>query len=75
MSMPKTIHSSVTESRVLELARDALTDLHHPGICLACGEDHDECEPDAREHQCYSCHQRAVYGAEAILLMRAFHQD
>jgi hypothetical protein len=33
------------------------------GICIACGEEQEAVEPDARRHKCESCGEDAVYGA------------
>ena len=38
------------------------------GFCVACGEEADSCEPDARGYECESCGARAVYGAEELML-------
>ena len=38
------------------------------GFCVACGEEADGCEPDARQYECESCGARAVYGAEELML-------
>lgn len=39
------------------------------GICLACHETTDGCEPDARKRECPSCGKREVYGIEEALIM------
>jgi hypothetical protein len=39
------------------------------GVCLACGETRDCCEPDAREYTCESCDKPQVYGIEELLIM------
>jgi hypothetical protein len=39
------------------------------GICLACGEIRDCCEPDARNYKCESCGERKVFGVEELLMM------
>lgn len=39
------------------------------GICLTCGKEQGECEPDARAYKCSSCGANDVYGAEEIALM------
>ena len=68
--MPKIeIHPSVTQARVIEAAQRSMTTLDNPGICLACGEDADGVEPDARRYVCECCGERAVYGAEELLMM------
>jgi hypothetical protein len=38
------------------------------GFCVACGEEADSCEPDAREYECEACGAYAVYGAEELML-------
>jgi hypothetical protein len=62
------MHPSLTADRITEACERAMTPLDNPGFCTACGEDADECEPDARQYRCESCGQRAVYGAEELLL-------
>jgi hypothetical protein len=44
------------------------TECENPGFCLACGNEQDGCEPDAREYECEDCGKRQVYGAEEILM-------
>ena len=41
----------------------------NPGFCVACGEERDGCEPDARNYPCESCGKSQVYGAMELLLM------
>jgi hypothetical protein len=55
----------------MEGAQAQMCDLENPGICIACGDDADGCEPDARAYRCESCEERAVYGCEELLLMIA----
>ena len=38
------------------------------GICLACGAEACQVEPDARDYECDVCGEEAVYGAEEVLL-------
>ena len=38
------------------------------GFCVACGEEAESCEPDARGYECESCGARAVFGAEELML-------
>jgi len=61
------IHPDVTLDRVIA-AVQADSDL---GFCTACGEEQDGCEPDARAYKCEACGQRAVYGAQELLLEMA----
>jgi hypothetical protein len=41
------------------------------GFCLACGEEANGVEPDARRYTCESCGAAKVYGAEELLMMVA----
>lgn len=47
----------------------------NPGFCLACGEEQDGCEPDARQYECETCGEHQVYGAEEVLLMGMYEID
>lgn len=69
----KDIHSSVTAQRVMDAVEREMTSLDNPGICLACGNEQDGCEPDARRYECEACGERQVYGAQELLLMGAHH--
>lgn len=63
------VHASVTSERIADACERGLTSLDNPGICIACGEDADGCEPDARKYQCEGCGECAVYGAEELAIM------
>ena len=39
------------------------------GICLACGEERYQTEPDARGYPCEGCNQNKVYGVQELLIM------
>jgi len=62
------MHLSITADRVGEAVERELTTLDNPGFCLHCGAEADGCEPDARQYQCESCGEAAVYGAAEILI-------
>jgi hypothetical protein len=62
------LHPSITEDRILEACERAISSLDNPGFCIACGEDADGCEPDARRYECECCGAKTVYGAEELLL-------
>lgn len=62
------LHSSITSKRVIDLVEDQFTSLNNPGICTACGEDAEDCEPDACGYECEYCGNFAVFGAEELLL-------
>ena len=54
--------------RVLALAEESMFGMGSTGICKACGEDQEGCEPDARGYECDSCGERQVYGAEELVI-------
>jgi Zn finger protein HypA/HybF involved in hydrogenase expression len=58
------IHSDVTIDRVVELIEED----DNTGLCLACGAERPNTEPDARRYECDECGAKQVYGAEQILL-------
>jgi len=62
------LHSSITAERVCAVVEETMFGLATTGICTACGEEQEGCEPDAREYVCESCGKPAVYGAEELLL-------
>ena len=39
------------------------------GICIACGEERESCEPDARRYPCEECGKKQVYGTPELLVM------
>ena len=39
------------------------------GFCVKCGAEKYGVEPDARKYKCEECGERAVYGAEELLMM------
>lgn len=42
-------------------------DDNYQGICIACGEIADECEPDACNYPCEACGRKKVFGVEEAL--------
>lgn len=62
------LHHSITPERVMAAVESRMEDMENPGFCRACGEDADDCEPDAEGYKCHSCGAMAVDGAENILL-------
>ena len=65
------IHKTVTIDRIIATIEHNNLSLENVGICLACGEDNDSCEPDARNYECESCGSRQVFGAEELLMRYA----
>lgn len=62
------VHPSITAERIMDAVERRNTTLDNPGICIACGTDAEGVEPDARRYKCEACGERAVYGAEELLL-------
>ena len=62
-------HHSITEERVIDAMQSQTFGLENPGFCLACGADHDGCEPDARNYDCYECGEKQVFGAEEVFMV------
>jgi hypothetical protein len=65
------VHKSITADRVIAAVKNAAGSLDNPGFCLACGEDAEGCEPDARGYECEYCGEHKVYGAEETLFFMA----
>jgi hypothetical protein len=61
-------HPSITADRVCEAVEREMTSLDNPGFCIACGEEADGCEPDARNYECEYCGAHKVFGASELLM-------
>ena len=68
------IHKSITEDVVVGAAMRRMNSLDNPGFCLACGNEQDECEPDAARYECEACGERQVYGAEELVIRGYYHK-
>lgn len=66
------VHPSITQTRILEAVHRYNTTLDNPGFCIACGEEVEGVEPDARQYDCEHCGQPKVYGAEELLMRLSF---
>ena len=55
--------------QVLHYIESNIQNRKNIGICIACGEEQDNCEPEARYYRCDNCGARKVFGAEELLLM------
>jgi hypothetical protein len=64
-----TIHTTITQDRIVDAAERSMFGADNPGFCTACGEEQEGVEPDATRIECDACGQRAVHGAEMLLLM------
>lgn len=62
------LNRAITAERVQEAVMRQMTTLDNPGFCVACGEEQDGCEPDARRYECEHCGERQVYGAAELLM-------
>jgi len=62
----------IPQDELFAALQEAESSCDNPGFCLACGEQQDGCEPDARRYECECCGEHRVYGAQEILLMGAF---
>jgi hypothetical protein len=62
------IHASITSEMILDACERQMTSLDNPGFCIACGCEAEGVEPDARRYKCESCGEKAVYGAEELLM-------
>lgn len=67
------VHRSITIDRLEPIISECTFGLATTGLCVECGEDQEGCEPDAERYECESCGAKAVYGAEQLLIMNAFH--
>jgi hypothetical protein len=59
------------DKRVIEISEETYAELseNNGGYCIECGDEAFGVEPDARRYICESCGERAVYGAEELLVM------
>ena len=62
------VHPSITLERLMQANERRRMTLDDPGLCVACGNEQGNTEPDARKYRCEACGERAVYGAEELLL-------
>lgn len=65
------MHKSITLERIMDACERRDTTLDNPGFCIACGNEQEGCEPDARGYECEACGAKKVYGAEELALMIA----
>ncbi len=59
----------INNDELMAAVEESMFGMGSAGFCLACGEQQDGCEPDARRYECECCGARKVYGAEELLLM------
>ena len=68
MSTNTKIHPSITPERVMDAVNNQINGLDTPGFCIACGNEQEGCEPDARNYECEECGALQVFGAEELLV-------
>jgi hypothetical protein len=66
--MTTSIHPRITLARVEDACRRQTCELDNPGFCLACGNEQEGCEPDARNYCCDECGELKVFGASEVAL-------
>jgi hypothetical protein len=62
------VHPSITVERIMQACERHRMTLDDPGLCLTCGNEQTNVEPDARGYECEACGEPTVYGAEELLL-------
>lgn len=62
------LHHSITAERVMDACERRMSSLDNPGFCIACGEEQEGCEPDARNYECEHCGERKVFGSDELLM-------
>jgi len=62
------VHQSITLDVVIEAVKRGMSSVDNPGFCIACGEEVEGVEPDARKYECDFCGEDAVYGADEIAI-------
>ena len=62
------LHPSLTIDIIADAVERRMCALDNPGFCVSCGLEHHNCEPDARKYRCEGCGDKAVYGADELLI-------
>jgi len=58
--------SGLTRFRPVIESRSEMTDA---GLCIACGVEAQNVEPDAKQYVCEDCGENKVYGLEELVIM------
>ena len=61
-------HARLTEEVILEASQRHAMSLDDPGLCLICGNEQGNTEPDAQNYKCEACGAEQVFGADELLL-------
>lgn len=59
---------TITREQLIAAAEESTFGMANTGICVACGNEQEGCEPDARNYACEACDEMAVFGAMELLL-------
>tara|TARA_A100000172_G_scaffold53192_1_gene33682 strand:+ start:1199 stop:1411 length:213 start_codon:yes stop_codon:yes gene_type:complete len=59
---------SKEEKTMFSLEQIEAASYESTGFCVSCHEESGMVEPDARKYACEACGERAVYGADEILI-------
>lgn len=62
-------------TQVEKLYEEYQTTTANPGICIACGYEQYNCEPDAINIPCESCYENLVYGVEFLYHRNMFREE
>jgi hypothetical protein len=62
------LHPNITTDRLLAACEESTFGLDNTGFCVKCGSEQEGVEPDARKYKCECCGEKAVYGAQELLL-------
>lgn len=63
--------NGLTVDKIIEATERQMFGTDNPGFCLACGNEQEGCEPDARNYECEACGERKVFGASELIMMVA----
>ena len=62
-------NATLDPDEVLSAAEEQMFGLGNSGFCVSCGEEQDGVDPDARGDECECCGEKAMYGAQELVLM------
>lgn len=65
--MPRGTENYPTWDQVEDALRRQHSGTDNPGFCLACGEEAEGCEPDARRYECEFCGEKMVLRVAEVL--------
>ena len=66
------VHATITSDRIKEACIRRETSRDRPGLCIECGAEQDDCEPDDMNLECRTCGESGVYGSDELALRQIF---